>query len=50
MKKYEVFKDGIGYQDGKARVIVGGKFFNGVFVLRGDEKIPYAEVADDGTD
>ena len=22
----------------------------GVFVLRGDEKIPYAEVADDGTD
>ena len=22
----------------------------GVFILRGDEKIPYAEVADDGTD
>lgn len=28
MRKYKIFADGIGYQDGKARVIVGGNFYN----------------------
>ena len=28
MRKYKLFADGIGYQDGKARIVVGGNFYN----------------------